>query len=420
MFKIAIRTLIRAPFVTIISVVSLALGIGANAAIFSLFNHILVRPLPVPESERLVNLGAPGPKPGLLSCSRAGYCEEVFSYPMFRDLERVQTVFTGIAAHRLLSVNLAYRGATLSAEGLLVSGSYFPVLGLQPSLGRLLTPMDDRAVGGSPVVVLSHDYWRTRFSGDPNVVNEKLIVNGQSLTIIGVAPAGFNGTTLGLKPYVFVPITLGARMQPNFYDFNGRLDYGAYLFARLKPEVSLERARAAIDPQYRAIINEVEAPLQPSMTEQMMKEFREKTVTIENGSHGQSLVHREATVPLTFLFGVTIFVLLIACANIANLLLARGASRSSEMALRLSIGANRRQLIAQLLVESTLLAVLGGIAGILVARWTLEMMITMLPTEMAASITLAMDTAVFVFAALLTLGDGFSARFVSCAAQQPA
>src|SRR4029450_768196 len=126
MFKIAIRTLIRAPFVTIISVVSLALGIGANAAIFSLFNHILIRPLPVPESERLVNLGAPGPNPGFLSCSRAGYCEEVFSYPMFRDLERVQTVFTGIAAHRLLSVNLAYRGATLSAEGLLVSGSYFP------------------------------------------------------------------------------------------------------------------------------------------------------------------------------------------------------------------------------------------------------------------------------------------------------
>src|SRR5439155_16897873 len=138
MFKFAIRTLVRSPFVTIISVASLALGIGANVAIFSLFNHILIRPLPVPDSGHLVNLGAPGPKPGLLSCSRAGYCDEVFSYPMFRDLQRVQTVFTDIAAHRLFSVNLAYRGATVSAEGLLVSGSYFPVLGLQPAVGRLL------------------------------------------------------------------------------------------------------------------------------------------------------------------------------------------------------------------------------------------------------------------------------------------
>jgi len=219
---------------------------------------------------------------------------------MFRDLQRVQTVFTDIAAHRLFSVNLAYRGATVSAEGLLVSGSYFPVLGLQPAVGRLLNSDDDRAIGESPVVVLSHDYWRTRFSADPNVVNDKLIVNGQSLTIIGVAPAGFSGTTLGLKPYVFVPVTLGALIQPNFYDFEGRLEYWAYLFARLKPGVALDRARAGINPPYRAIINEVEAPLQPPMAQQMMEKFRERTVTIENGSHGQSLVHREATVPLTF------------------------------------------------------------------------------------------------------------------------
>ena len=407
MIKIAVRTLIRAPFVTIISVLSLALGIGATAAIFSLFNHILIRPLPVPDANRLVNLGAPGPKPGLLSCSRAGYCEDVFSYPMFRDLERIQSVFTGIAAHRLFSVNLAQRGATLSAEGLLVSGSYFQVLGLQPAVGRLLNPLDDRVIGESSVVVLSHDYWRTRFAADPNAINEKLIVNGQSLTIIGVAPAGFNGTTLGLKPYVFVPITLGARMQPNFYDFNGRLEYWAYLFARLKPGVSLEQARAAINPQYSAILNQVEVPLQPSMTDEMMKEFKERSVSIENGSHGQSLIHREATVPLTFLFGVTVFVLLIACANIANLLLARGAARSAEMALRLSIGAKRRQLIAQLLVESTLLAILGGVAGIAVARWTLGVIVTMLPADMAASMPFVMDTGVFLFAAVLTLGTGF-------------
>lgn len=407
MFKFAVRTLRRSPFVTIISLISVGLGIGANAAIFSLFNYILIRPLPVREPNRLVNLGAPGPKPGLLSCSRAGYCDDVFSYPMFRDLEAVQTVFTGIAAHRLFSVNLAYRGTTLSAEGLLVSGSYFPVLGLHPALGRLLSSVDDRAIGQSLVVVLSHDFWRTRFSADPNVINEKLIVNGQSLTIVGVAPPSFNGTTLGLKPYVFVPVTLGALMQPNFYDFAGRLEYWAYLFARLKPGVSLEQARAGINPQYRAIINDVEAPLQPPTTQELAKEFRARTVSIENGSHGQSLIHREAAVPLTFLFGVTAFVLLIACANIANLLLARGAARSAEMALRLSIGASRRQLIAQLLVESTLLAILGGTAGILVARWTLGVMISMLPSEMASSIPLTINESVLLFAALLTLGTGF-------------
>ena len=242
MLRFALRSLSKTPFVTAISVLSLALGIGANTAIFSLFNHVLLRPLPVMEPERLVNLGAPGEKPGLLSCSRAGYCEDVFSYPMFRDLERVQNVFTGIAAHRLFSVNLAHRGSTSSAEGLLVSGSYFPVLGIQPALGRMLDPNDDRSINGSFVVVVSHDYWRTRLAQDPNVIGDKLTVNGQSLTIVGVAPSGFTGTTLGLKASVFVPVTLGGVMQPNFYDFDGRLEYWAYLFARLKPGVSIDHA----------------------------------------------------------------------------------------------------------------------------------------------------------------------------------
>ncbi len=406
MFKFALRSLFKTPFVTIISALSLGLGIGANSALFSLFNVILLRPLPVTQPDRLVNLGAPGPKPGLLSCSRAGSCDEVFSYPMFRDLERVQSVFTGIAAHRLFSANLSSRGTTLSGEGLLVSGSYFPVLGLQPALGRLLDTDDDRSVNGSFVVVLSHDYWRTRFAEDPNVIGDKLIVNGQNLTIIGVAPRGFAGTTLGLKPFVFVPVTLGGLMQPNFYDYEGRLEYWAYLFARLKPGISLSQARAALNVQYRAILNDVEVPLQPDTTEEALRKFRAREVRIEPGAHGQSLVHREATVPLTFLFGVTAFVLLIACANIANLLLARGASRRTEMAVRLSIGANRRQLVAQLLAESTLLATLGGVAGIIMAWWTLQSMVSILPVDMASSIPFAIDRAVLLFSAALTLGTG--------------
>jgi hypothetical protein len=167
--KFALRTLFKTPFVAAVAIVSLALGIGANAAIFSMFNQILLRPLPVPRPQEVVNLAAPGPKPGSQSCNQAGGCDIVFSYPMCRDLERGQTVFTGIAAHRLFGANLAYRGQTLSGDGMLVSSSYFPVLGVAAGLGRLLGPGDDPKVGESHVVVLSHAYWRTRFDENPNV-----------------------------------------------------------------------------------------------------------------------------------------------------------------------------------------------------------------------------------------------------------
>src|SRR5687767_11818555 len=160
--RLALRTLFRSPFITAVAIVSLALGIGANAAIFSLFDRLLLRPLPVAHPEELVNLAAPGPKPGWTSCNQAGDCEEVFSFLMFKDLERVQKVFTGVAAHRIFSANLAYRGQTANGDGELVSGSYFPVLGVEPALGRLLGPADDRTVGGHFVVVLSEPYWRSR------------------------------------------------------------------------------------------------------------------------------------------------------------------------------------------------------------------------------------------------------------------
>ena len=157
--KLAFRTLIKSPFVTLVAILSLALGIGANAAIFSLFNQLLLQPLPVSHPDRLVNLAAPGPKPGSTSCNQAGDCEQVFSYPMFRDLESAENLpFTGIAAHRAFGANVAFDDQTFSGEGMLVSGSYFPVLGLRPALGRLFTPADDRSVGANYVAVLSYDY----------------------------------------------------------------------------------------------------------------------------------------------------------------------------------------------------------------------------------------------------------------------
>lgn len=403
---LAFRTLFRTPFVTIVAVISLALGIGANAAIFSMFDQILLRPLPVHAPEELVSFKAPGPNPGSQSCNQAGDCDEVFSYLMFRDLERAQSSFSGIAAHRLFSTNLAFRGQTLNGDGLLVSGSYFPVLGLQPALGRLLGPDDDASVGQSPVVVLSHRYWRTRFAASPAVLNESLIVNGQALTIVGVAPEGFDGTTLGARPQVFVPITLRGQMNPGFKGFENRRSYWAYLFARLKPGVSLEQAQTAINGPYRAILSDVEAALQVGMSEQTMTRFKEKAILLDPGSSGQSSMHENASTPLMLLLGVTGVVLLIACANIANLLLVRGAGRAGEMAVRLSLGASRRQLVAQLLVESVQLAAIGGVLGVLVSRWTLDLIASLLPTEEAAAMEFAIDGTVLLFAAGLTLGTG--------------
>ena len=241
--RLALRTLWKTPFVTLVAVLSLALGIGANAAIFSLFDRILLRPLPVAAPEELVNLAAPGPKPGSQSCNDAGGCDEVFSYPMFRDLEREQQAFTGIAAHLSFGANLAFEGQTMSGSGTLVSGSYFPVLGLKPALGRLIGPDDDRVVRSHFIAVLSHAYWQNCFGGRPDVVGETLIINGQSMTILGVAPHGFEGTTLGSIPQVYVPITMRDVMVPGWKGFENRRAYWAYLFARLRPEMSIEKAR---------------------------------------------------------------------------------------------------------------------------------------------------------------------------------
>jgi predicted permease len=405
--RLALRSIVRTPFVTAIAVLSLALGIGANIGVFSLFDQVLLRPLPVSDPGGLVNLSAPGPKPGSQSCNQAGSCNVVFSYPMFRDLERQQTVFTGLAAHRLLSANMAYRHQTLNGNAVLVSGSYFPVLGVRPALGRLLGPQDDRSIGESAVVVLSFDYWRTRFDASPTVLNDVMIVNGQSMTIVGVAPRGFDGTTFGTKPQIFVPITMRGLLQPGFDGFDKRRRYWAYVFGRLKPGVSIEQAQTALNVQYHGIINDVEAPLQTGMSDATMTRFRSKAVIVEPGPRGQSSIHREGRPPLILLLSVTGLVLLIACANIANLLLARGATRASEMAVRLSIGAGRRHLIAQLMTESCLLAALGGAAGLVVAKWTLHLIASFMPASTATAFSMALDTRLLVFAALLSLATGF-------------
>jgi len=403
--KFAIRTHCRTPFVTAVAVLSLSLGIGATAGIFSVFHQVLLESLAVPNPSELVNLSAPGPKPGYGSCGQEGDCEVVFSYPMFRDLQRVQTVFADIAAHVAFAANLAYDGQTSSARGLLVSGSYFPVLELQPALGRLLNANDDSVVGEGRVVVLSYNYWSSRFGLDPTVLNRPLIVNGKSLTIVGVAPKGFDGTTIGMRSAVFVPITLRSVLDDET-DWSLRTDYWAYLFARLRPGVTIEAARASLGAQYHAIVNGVEAPLQKDISEETMARFRAKPILLAPGGRGQSTIPDQTKTPLRFLLAVTGFVLLIACANIANLLLARSAARAGEMAIRLSIGASRARLIGQLLTESLLLAAVGGLASLVIAHWTLVLVTSLLPPEVQHTVTFSISGTVILFAIGLTVATG--------------
>lgn len=406
--RLALRALLKTPVVTGVAILSLALGIGSNAAIFSLYSQFLLHPVPAAEPDRLVNLAAPGPKPGSCRTDNAGTCEEAFSYPMFRDLQRGQTVFADIAAHKGLFANLAYRDVTARAQGTQVSGSYFSALGLLPAAGRLFGPEIDEPIGGHPIAVLSHDFWQNDLGGSPDVIGDVLVVNGHSLTIVGVAPEGFRGTTINMSCDFFVPITMRGLLSAGADgDFEDRRAYWAYLFARLEPGVSMEQARASLDPLYRGILADVEAPLQSGMSASAMARFLARPLLIEPGRQGQSRMHEGRPMQraaLFLLFGITGAVLLIACANIANLLLARSAARTGEMAVRLSLGASRRHLLMQLLTESCLLALAAGALGLVVARWTLRFVWTLVPPAVADLLPMTFDPYAAPFTAAVSLG----------------
>lgn len=410
-FRLALRSLLKSPLVSTVAILSLALGVGANAAIFSIFERLIMRPLPVEAPTELVNISAPGPKSGWMSAGNSGTTESIFSYPMFRDLEAKQTTFTGIAAHCPFGANLAFSGNTSSGEGALVSGSYFDVLGLQPALGRLLRPEDDQTPGGHPLAVLDYRFWQQQFGGDTHVLDQTLLVNGQLMTIIGVAPKGFSGTTLGNDPDVYVPISMRAALIPGWEGFDSRSTYWVYLFARLDPGVDIEQASASINVPFRGIVQEVEVPLQNGFSESRMEQFRNQELILEPGPKGQSTLHGEIRTPLFLLFGVTGIVLLIACANLANLLLVRAAHRSGEIALRMSIGARRHQIVAQLLSESFVIAGLGSLCGLAVAQGTLHLIGSMMPSGMGPGFDFQVGPSVWWFLGLLSIITGLVGLF---------
>ena len=405
--KLAFRTLFRTPFVTVVAILSLALGIGANAAIYSLFNEMLLQPLPVSHPEQLVNFTGPGPQNGQNSCNMAGNCDEVFSYPMFRDLERATTAFRGIAGHFLFGVNVAMPGRTaVNGRAVFVSGSYFPVLGVRAALGRLLTPNDDQAIGANFATVLSYSFWENQLGSDPSVVGKQIVINGHPMTILGIAPKDFSGTTLGESPYVFVPMSMRGVMNTGWKGFDDRRSYWVYMFGRLKPGATIEQASASINTVYSHLINDVEVPLQKGVSEKNLAQFKAKKLVLSNGQKGQSWLIKNTRIPLLMLLMITGIVLLIACANIANLLLARAANRTMEMAVRLSLGATRRQLILQVLTESVLLAVLGGVTSIVIAHWTLNGVAALLPAQAVASLGFKLSAAAMWFTGAMSIATG--------------
>ena len=375
--RYGLRMLIRSPAFTIVAVITLALGIGANSAIFNVLDSVLLRLLPVKAPEQLVVLTDPdahgrdyGQEDGdrsLLGFNEFEYLRdhnEVFSGVFAADSEAPKLeVSIGNSSH------LSEEPETAGVQ--LVSGNYFTVLGVSAAVGRNFTPEVDQARGGSPVAVISYPYWKERFSLDPGILGKSLRIHQTTFEVIGVAPSGFFGTTVGEEPDIWVPLMMQDAVYPGrdlLAPIQALGNNYAWLqvMARLKPGVTLQQSKAAINVAFKAFLTDT---LGTRGTEKDRRGFLNQQINPQPGSRGSSSLHETFGNPLKVLMGIVAFVLLIACANVANLLLARGAARQKEFAVRLAVGAGRSRLIRQLLVEGLLLAVLGAAVGAVLARW---------------------------------------------------
>lgn len=402
--RYALRTLRKSPGFAAIAIATLALGIGANAAIFALVDRVLIRTLPVRSPKELVLLRSPGPKQGHTNSD--GDVTTSFSYPMYRDLRERATVFSGLIGEFPFTGSVSARGQTERASGELVTGNYFGVLGVPPALGRVLTLDDDRAPGAPPVAVLSHAYWTRRFGADPAVLNKMIVVNGQPLTIVGVTPAFFSGIQAGRRADLFVPLMMKAQMTPFWNGLDDPKDYWLQIVGRLKPGVSRAEAEHALAPTYGSLLQEL-LPRMTGWDEVRKKEFLDRKLLLGRGAHGRTVLREGIGKPLISLMGMVGLVLMIACSNLAGLLAARGAARQREYGIRLAIGASRLQLLRQSVVECLLFSVAGGALGLLLASWILQGLLSTFPPEAELrQIAAQIDPRVLGFAAIVSLLAG--------------
>ncbi len=372
--RFALRSLLKAPLLSIVVVLSLGLGIGANTAIFSLLNQVILSSLPVQHPEELALLTAPGEfKGGRSATTEAGGMDFIFSYRVFRALEQSHPGVAGLAGFRGLGANIAFGNQTTPGNAYVVSGQYFPMLGVQPVIGRAIVPNDDRPGAGNPVAVVSYGYWTDKLGGVPSVLNHPIRINGHAFTIVGIAPKGFTGTVLGSEPDVYVPLVFKPQLTPNWDESNRWDDYWLYIVARIPSRGSLKQSEAALNGVYAGLVEQQAAAEKRSSKNRAR--FLQTRLTLKEGGHGNSGFRDDVTTPVIILMVSTALVLLIAVANAANLLLARSAQRRRELAIRSAMGASRGELMLQMLTEALLLAAAGAVAGLLLGQITLSVLI---------------------------------------------
>lgn len=395
----ALRALRRSPMFTAVAVICLGLGIGANTAIYSLLDQVMFRPLAVGDPGTLVVLDAPGANFGRFFGPRA------FSYPMYREIRDENQVFAGVAGRFPARLNLQMEGAAETVEGEIVSGNYFTVLGVGAAKGRTLLPQDDLQKGAHPLVVISFDLWMRRFGGDPGIVGRTLRINGRGMTVVGVAEAGFHGVEKGRRAEVYAPVMMKTTLTPTWDGLEERRTMWLNLLARLKPGQTRESAQAGMEPLFKSILEREAAEMPGGVPQRFLERFRQRRLEVLEGGRGvEGQVEGTAGRPLQILMAMVGVVLLIACANVANLLMARASARQKEIAIRMSLGARRGQIVRQLLVESLVLAGVGAAGGLLVASWTGEALRGLLPEQMVrGGVAPGLDGRVLGFTFLVTV-----------------